>query len=196
MHARGDCLFGPWRARFAWTAGLIGASGLPSPRCSSSGLGSWRLFSFAGPVQQDLRDAARRALRLVVRANSRYDRVPVLLELREELEEPKVADKPHKAPLRSALNYPLTLTSEKYHLCQPGEGPGTPAIRAVPSIGAPPRAPIHRPRSAGLEQVRRFGIGVGRADGRRAGRQADALEDRADRAEAVDRGEDPHPAAA
>ena len=37
----------------------------------------------------DLRDAARRALRLVVRANSRHDKAPVLLELREELEELK-----------------------------------------------------------------------------------------------------------
>ena len=38
----------------------------------------------------DLRDGARRALKLVVRANSRRDKVPVLLELREELEELKV----------------------------------------------------------------------------------------------------------
>ncbi len=35
----------------------------------------------------DLRDGARRALKLVVRANSRRDKVPVLLQLREELEE-------------------------------------------------------------------------------------------------------------
>ena len=38
----------------------------------------------------DLRDGARRALKLVVRANSRRDKVLVLLELREELEELKV----------------------------------------------------------------------------------------------------------
>ena len=38
----------------------------------------------------DLRDGARRALKLVVRANSRRDKLPVLLELREELEELKV----------------------------------------------------------------------------------------------------------
>jgi hypothetical protein len=38
----------------------------------------------------DLRDSAGRALRLVVRANARRDRAPVLLELREELEELKV----------------------------------------------------------------------------------------------------------
>lgn len=38
----------------------------------------------------DLRDSARPALRLVVRANARRDRAPVLLELREELEELKV----------------------------------------------------------------------------------------------------------
>ncbi len=38
----------------------------------------------------DLRDGARRALKLVVRANARRDKVPVLLELREELEELKV----------------------------------------------------------------------------------------------------------
>ena len=38
----------------------------------------------------DLRDGARRALRLVVRANGRRDKVPVLFELREELEALKV----------------------------------------------------------------------------------------------------------
>lgn len=38
----------------------------------------------------DLRDGARRVLKLVVRANARRDKVPVLLELREELEELKV----------------------------------------------------------------------------------------------------------
>ena len=38
----------------------------------------------------DLRDSARRALRLVVRANARRDKAPVLLELREELEKLKV----------------------------------------------------------------------------------------------------------
>jgi hypothetical protein len=35
----------------------------------------------------DVRGAARRALRLVVRANSRREKAPVLLELRGELEE-------------------------------------------------------------------------------------------------------------
>jgi hypothetical protein len=39
---------------------------------------------------QDLRDGARHALRLVVRANARRARGPVLLELREEMEELKV----------------------------------------------------------------------------------------------------------
>ena len=38
----------------------------------------------------DLRAAARQALRLVVRADSRRDKTPTLLELREELEELKV----------------------------------------------------------------------------------------------------------
>src|SRR5262249_47653603 len=38
----------------------------------------------------DLRDGARRALTLVVRANGRRDKTPVLLQLREELEELKV----------------------------------------------------------------------------------------------------------
>ena len=38
----------------------------------------------------DLRDGGRRVLKLVVRANARYDKAPVLLELREELEELKV----------------------------------------------------------------------------------------------------------
>lgn len=37
-----------------------------------------------------LRDGALRVLRLVVRANSRVDKLPVLLRLREELEELKV----------------------------------------------------------------------------------------------------------
>jgi hypothetical protein len=39
---------------------------------------------------QDLRDGSRHALRLIVRANARRDKVPVLFELREELEELKV----------------------------------------------------------------------------------------------------------
>lgn len=38
----------------------------------------------------DLRNGARGALKLVVRANARRDRVAVLLELREQLEELKV----------------------------------------------------------------------------------------------------------
>ncbi len=39
---------------------------------------------------QDMRDGARRALKLIVRANSRRDKVSVLLEVREELEQLKV----------------------------------------------------------------------------------------------------------
>src|SRR5262250_2545019 len=39
----------------------------------------------------DLREGARRALKLVVRANARRDKTPVLLQLREELEELGVA---------------------------------------------------------------------------------------------------------
>ncbi len=38
----------------------------------------------------DLRDGARRVLRLVMRANSRRDKTPVLVEIREEIEELKV----------------------------------------------------------------------------------------------------------
>ncbi len=38
----------------------------------------------------DLRDGARRVLKLVVRANARRDKAPVLLEVREQLEELKV----------------------------------------------------------------------------------------------------------
>ena len=38
----------------------------------------------------DLRDGARRVLKLVVRANSRRDKLPVLLDVREEVEELKV----------------------------------------------------------------------------------------------------------
>lgn len=41
-------------------------------------------------IGADLREGARRVLRLVVRANARRDKVPVLLELREELEDLKV----------------------------------------------------------------------------------------------------------
>jgi len=37
---------------------------------------------------QDVRDGARRVLKLVVRANARRDKTPVLLELREELDNP------------------------------------------------------------------------------------------------------------
>ena len=39
-------------------------------------------------VGQDLRDGARRVLKLVVRANARYDKAPVLRAIREEVEEP------------------------------------------------------------------------------------------------------------
>ena len=38
----------------------------------------------------DLRDGAREVLKLVVRANSRRDKAPILFDLREELEEFKV----------------------------------------------------------------------------------------------------------
>lgn len=40
-------------------------------------------------IGSDLREGARRILRLVVRANSRTDKAPVLLELREQVEELK-----------------------------------------------------------------------------------------------------------
>ena len=38
----------------------------------------------------DLRDGARRVLKLVVRANARRDKTPILLEVREQVEELKV----------------------------------------------------------------------------------------------------------
>ena len=41
-------------------------------------------------IGQDLRDGARRILKLIVRANARSDKAPVLLEIREEVEELKV----------------------------------------------------------------------------------------------------------
>jgi hypothetical protein len=41
-------------------------------------------------IGQDLRDGARRVLKLIVRANARGDKSSVLLEIREELEELKV----------------------------------------------------------------------------------------------------------
>ena len=41
-------------------------------------------------IGQDLRDGARRTLRLIVRANARSDKAPVLREIREEVEELKV----------------------------------------------------------------------------------------------------------
>lgn len=40
-------------------------------------------------IGSDLRSGSRRILRLVVRANARTDKTPVLLELREEIEELK-----------------------------------------------------------------------------------------------------------
>jgi len=39
---------------------------------------------------QDLRDGARGVLKLIVRANARHDKVPALMEIREELEQLKV----------------------------------------------------------------------------------------------------------
>jgi four helix bundle protein len=39
---------------------------------------------------QDLRDGARRIVKLIVRANARMDKVPALLAVREEAEEVKV----------------------------------------------------------------------------------------------------------
>jgi len=41
-------------------------------------------------IGQDLRDGARRVLKLIVRANARGDKVSVLLQIREEVEELKV----------------------------------------------------------------------------------------------------------
>ena len=41
-------------------------------------------------IGQDLRDGARRVLKLIVRANGRRDKVPALLDIREELDELKV----------------------------------------------------------------------------------------------------------
>jgi hypothetical protein len=38
----------------------------------------------------DLRDGARRVLKLIVRANARRDKVPLLLDVREEVEQLKV----------------------------------------------------------------------------------------------------------
>jgi hypothetical protein len=58
---------------------------------------------------QDLRDSARRVLRLIVRANARRDRVPVLLALREEMEELKVLLRAF--PLRRSQAYVLSSLS-------------------------------------------------------------------------------------
>jgi len=41
-------------------------------------------------IGSDLRDTARRVLKLVVRANARRDKTAVLLEIREEVEQLKV----------------------------------------------------------------------------------------------------------
>jgi hypothetical protein len=54
----------------------------------------------------DLREGARRVLKLIVRANSRRDKTAVLLDLREELEELKVLLRlclPRYAPRGTAL---------------------------------------------------------------------------------------------
>lgn len=47
-------------------------------------LGFSRFHKFS--IGSDLRDGSRRMLRLVVRANARTEKTPVLLELREEIE--------------------------------------------------------------------------------------------------------------
>lgn len=41
-------------------------------------------------IGTDLRGGSRRVLRLIIRANARHDKAPVLLRLREELEDLKV----------------------------------------------------------------------------------------------------------
>ena len=100
-------------------------------------------------IGQDLRDGARRALRLVVRANSRRDRVPVLLELREELEELKVLlrlchDVKGFSNFKS-FEYAITQVTE---IAKQNEGwlksqsrGGGQNRRAMPSRLAGPRAP-------------------------------------------------------
>ena len=64
----------------------------------------------------DLREAARRSLRLVVRANSRREKAPVLLELREELEELKallrLAHDVKALPKISSFQHAVTLVVE------------------------------------------------------------------------------------
>lgn len=45
---------------------------------------------------QDLRDGARRTLRLIVRANARREKVPVLLAIREEVESLATPEEHHK----------------------------------------------------------------------------------------------------
>ena len=56
-----------------------------------AGVGGTGLFSRSHKYSlgADLRDGARRVLKRVVRADARRDKVPVLPELREELEELK-----------------------------------------------------------------------------------------------------------
>ena len=97
----------------------------------------------------DLRDGARRVLKLVVRANARREKVPVLLELREELEELKVLLRLcHDAkgfPNFNSFEHAITRVVEiakqnEGWLKSQGQGHGQ-YRRAMPSELATPSAP-------------------------------------------------------
>jgi four helix bundle protein len=102
---------------------------------------------------QDLRDGARQVLKLVVRANARRDKVPVLLALREEVEELKVVLRlchDVKAfPNFNSFEHAITqvtdiakqnegwLTSQRQGLAPTGPGQNRPVISArvaAPSV--------------------------------------------------------------
>jgi hypothetical protein len=98
----------------------------------------------------ELREGARRVLRLVVRANARRERVPVLLEVREELEQLEVVlrlGQDLKAfPSFGAFEHAITLVVD---VARQNEGwliarPSAPPVRA----GTPPPGSRLRPRGA------------------------------------------------
>jgi len=100
-------------------------------------------------IGTDLRDSARRVLRLVVRANNRRDKAPVLLALREEVEELKILlrlGQDVKAfPKFNAFEHAVTRATEIakqnegwLRSQQTGRGQNRPAVRIPPAAPSVP----------------------------------------------------------
>ena len=75
----------------------------------------------------DLRDGARRVLKLLVRANARRDKAPILLEVREEVEQLKVV-------LRLSTSTPSSTPPSKWWRSRSRTKAGSAAAH-VPSRG-------------------------------------------------------------